>query len=131
MEYNRTTGDFFMSDKALAELFGVSDKTISRAFTALEDKGFITRTTKNVKAGKERHVSVNIEAIDKALPTDNLSVVQQTICPLSNGQNDFIKEKEKENIIKENTSLSRPKDKVEVVSEILKNSTSSEGGFKF
>ena len=56
MEYHRTTGDFFMSDKALAEQFGVSDKTISRAFTTLENKGLVKRVTKNIKGGRERHV---------------------------------------------------------------------------
>ena len=106
-EYNRNTGDCFISDKAMAEMFGVSDKTISRALTALESKGMIRRETKNVKGGKERHIY---------LTKDNLSVVnekteetQRTNCLLSkdklsvvNGQNDLIKEnikeKEKDNL---------------------------------
>lgn len=56
MEYNRTTGDCFMSDKAFAENFGVSDKTISRSIKVLEEKDLIRRETKSVKGGKERHL---------------------------------------------------------------------------
>ena len=115
MEFNTNTGDFFMSDKVLAEQFGVSDKTISRTMTSLEQRGFIKRETKNVKGGKVRHIKVCQENIDKALTKDNLSVVDQkkdeqgTNCLLSKdnlsvgkGQNDLIKDniidKERDNI---------------------------------
>lgn len=101
-EYNRTTGDCFISDKAMAEQFGVSDKTISRALTALEGKGLIKRETKNVKGGKERHIYTT----DK-LTVD--SVQQPTKCPLTtdnlsidNGQNDLIKDNTKNKNIKDN-----------------------------
>lgn len=109
IEYNRTTGDCFMSDKQFAAMLAVSDKTVSRALKELEDRGFITRETKNIKGGKERHIKVDLTAIDMALTTDNLSVVdsQGTKSPLSKdnlsvdkGQNDLIKDnikrKEKE-----------------------------------
>lgn len=119
MEFNTNTGDCFKSDKALAEDFGVSDKTISRAVNNLVDKGFVSKTTKNVQRGKERHITVNlpiIEAALKGVTTDKLSVVNETItstkdklslaeqtnCPLRNGQNDFIKDKEKDKNIKDN-----------------------------
>mgnify|MGYP003397227869 CR=1 len=59
MEFNTNTGDCFMSDKALATMLNVSDKTISRTIKALEDRGFIKRETKNIKNGKERHIKVN------------------------------------------------------------------------
>lgn len=111
MEFQRTTGDFFMSDKVLAEMLCVSEKTVSRAWTALEARGFIVRKTVNVRGGRERHISAVLNAIHEALTTDNLTVddsttdkksfVQQTNCPLYNGQNDLIKykdEKEKEKI---------------------------------
>ena len=112
MEFNTNTGDFFMSDKMLAENFGVSDKTISRTMTQLENKGFIKRETRNVKGGKVRHIKVCQENIEKALTKDNLSVdkeEQRTKCLLSkdnlsvdNGQNDLIKDNlidnEKDNI---------------------------------
>lgn len=52
-----------MSDKSLAEIFGVSEKTISRAVKTLVDKGFITRETKNTGSGRERHMKVNLDVI--------------------------------------------------------------------
>lgn len=134
MEYNRTTGDFFMSDAAMGEMFGVSDKTISRALKVLEDKKLIVRETKNVQKGKERHIR---------LPKDKMSVVEETNCPLPKGQNDLIKENNKNINIKDNgvmnqpqaadciTLAGAPKGKVEAVREMMKNSTNSEGGFKF
>ena len=62
-----------MSDEALAENFGVSAKTISRSLKALEDKGYIVRDTKNIKGGKERHITANLDKIDEDLTKDNLS----------------------------------------------------------
>ena len=101
-EFENNTGDCFISDKTLAENFGVSEKTVSRALKALEDKGFIVRNTKNCRGGRERHI---------ALATDKMTLdeeLQQTKSPLptdkmtfDNGQNDFIKDniidKEKDN----------------------------------
>ncbi len=116
MEFNTNTGNCFITDKQLAEQFGVSDKTISRSMKVLEDKGFIRRETKNVKGGKERHIFINLSNIELALSKDKMSVVnndlsnsQQTKCPLTTdkmsidkGQNvlikDNIKDKEKDNI---------------------------------
>ena len=116
MEFNTNTGICFITDKQLAEQFGVSDKTISRSMKVLEDKGFIRRETKNVKGGKERHIFINLANIELALSKDKMSVdeedvsnSQQTNCPLTTdkmsidkGQNvlikDNIKDKEKDNI---------------------------------
>lgn len=101
IEFNTTTGSFFMSDKALAEMLNVSDKTVSRALAAIESKGFITRETKNIKGGKSRTIVANMAKIEQQLTTDNLSIVelQGTKCPLTTdklsgdkGQNDFIKD---------------------------------------
>lgn len=55
-EFDRTTGDCFISDKAMADMFGVSEKTISRALSTLEARGLIKRETKNIKGGRERHI---------------------------------------------------------------------------
>jgi DNA-binding transcriptional MocR family regulator len=119
MEYNRTTGNCFISDKVLAEMFGVSDKTISRTMKALEDRGFIVRATKSVKGGKERHITVNLDNIEKALSTDKMTVdsgIQQTNCPLTtdnlsndNRQNDLIKDNIKDNSKrKDNSEMFQP-----------------------
>lgn len=107
-EFNRTTGDCFISDKAMADKFGVSDKTISRALTALESRGLIKRTTKNVQKGKERHITVDLAKLEAILEelakdkksvagstdstSDKMTVLEKTNCPLPNGQNDFIKD---------------------------------------
>lgn len=108
MEFNTNTGDCFISDKTLAEQFGVSEKTISRTLNSLEkEKGFIIRSTKNVKGGRERHMSVNLTKIEEVLTKDKMTLdeAQQTKSPLTtdnlsidNRQNDFIKD----NILKEN-----------------------------
>ena len=115
MEFNTNTGSCFISDKVLAENFGVSEKTISRTIKALEDKGFITRETRNVKGGKERHMIANLKKIEAALTKDNLSVVdskninkgQNDCCTRDNlsvdkGQNDLIKDNIKDKSLKDN-----------------------------
>jgi DNA-binding transcriptional MocR family regulator len=122
MEYDTNTGKCFISDATLAEAFGVSAKTISRAIGNLEAKGFIKRETKNVKGGKERIMMPVIAAIEKALTKDNLSIdedqpqsAQGTKCPLTTdnltldkGQNDLIKDNIKDNQ-KDNNSVLLPK----------------------
>ena len=115
MEFNTNTGNCFISDKVLAEQFGVSEKTISRTIKGLEDKGLLTRNTQNVKGGKTRYMSANLAAINAALPKeqtkDNLSVVntnngQNDCCTkdklsVVKGQNDLIKDNIIDNILKE------------------------------
>lgn len=107
MEYETNTGDFFMSNEALAKNYGVSESTINRTMKALETKGFITRTTRNVKGGKERHININYIQIQEQLTSVNLDVVendkndlQTSNCTLTNfnltfdkKQNDTIKDK--------------------------------------
>ena len=95
-----------MSDEAFAAQFGVSKSTISREMKVLESKGFITRETKNVKGGKERHIHINFNNIESALTNINLTLdgSQQTSncllsnvkLPIVNKQNDSIKENIKE-----------------------------------
>lgn len=118
MEFNTNTGDCFISDKQLAENFGVSDKTISRSIKALEDKGFIKRDTKNVKGGKTRHITANAAKIEETLTKDNLSVVNnsnnihngQNVCctkdnlSVDKGQNDLIKDNIKDKILRDKTN---------------------------
>lgn len=105
-EFQSNTGDCFISDKVLAENFGVSESTVSRALKGLEAKGYITRSTKNVRGGKERHLKVNPQPTTSKMPVD--SGIQASKCLLStsnltvdNKQNDLIKDnlkdKEKDN----------------------------------
>lgn len=115
MEFNTNTGDCFITDKQLAEQFGVSESTITREMKKLETMGFITRETKNVKGGKERHIKANLTKIEEKLTTVCLSVdceekqdLQQSNCllttinsPIDKVQNDLIKDNIK-NKIKDN-----------------------------
>lgn len=71
MEYTRNTGDCFMSNKTLADNFGVSEKTISRTVEALEKKGFIERNTISTRGGKVRHMLANTAAIDAEIDRAN------------------------------------------------------------
>jgi DNA-binding MarR family transcriptional regulator len=66
-EFQRNTNDCFISDEAMANNFGVSAKTVSNALKSLEEKNFITRNTKNIKGGRERHLSVREDQIEKFL----------------------------------------------------------------
>lgn len=108
IEFNTNTGDCFISDKQLAEQFGVSDKTISRAIKHLEELGYIKRETKNVRGGKERHIKL------ADFTKDNLSIDkgQNDCCTkdklsLDKGQIDLIKDNIKDNI-KENKEKEEP-----------------------
>ena len=74
MEFNVNTNDCFISDKQLASMFGVSEKTIQRAIKVLEDKKYIKRETKNIKGGKERHLFIDFAQIEAALTTDKMTV---------------------------------------------------------
>lgn len=56
-----------MTDKQFAEIFGVSDSTISRALKTLDNNGFITRETNSTRSGKERHIKVNLDVIAASL----------------------------------------------------------------
>lgn len=125
MEFITNTGKCFVADDTLAEMLGVSAKTVSRKLESLENKGFIMRETKNVKGkhGKDRKIFVRMDNIEKKLSTDNLSnestdkmTIDNSTDNLSleninstdnlseiNGQNDPIKDKRKDKInIKEN-----------------------------
>lgn len=112
LEYDRTTGDCFISNETLAAQFGVSESTINRTIKALEDKGFVTRITKNVRGGKERHIKPNKDKINEKLASVNLNIdndnkdtLQTSNCTLTtskmnvdNKQNELIKENIKDNL---------------------------------
>lgn len=112
IEFNTNTGNCFITDKQLAEQFGVSESTISREIKKIETLGYIKRETKNVKGGKERIIKVNLNKIEEKLTSVNLSVdgeekqdLQQSNCLLTTGklpidkeQNDLIKDNIKDNL---------------------------------
>lgn len=108
MEFDTNTGNCFISDEALTEIFGISKSTVSREIKVLESKGFITRQTVNVKGGRKRTMTVNYNKIEEALTSVNLTLdgcQQDSNCVLSsvnltvdNKQNDSIKDNIKDNL---------------------------------
>ena len=65
MEFQRTTNEFFMTDAQMAELFGVSAKTISRALDRLESLEIIKRNTKTINSKRVRTIKFNQEAVER------------------------------------------------------------------
>jgi DNA-binding GntR family transcriptional regulator len=65
MEFQRTTNEFFMTDAQMAEQFGVSAKTISRALDRLESLEIIKRETKTVSSKRIRNIKFNQEAVER------------------------------------------------------------------
>lgn len=63
IEFQTNTGICFISDKQLAEQFGVSESTIKREIKRLEDMGYIMRETRNTQTGRERVIKVNFESL--------------------------------------------------------------------
>ena len=117
-EFQHNTGDCFISDKVLAENFGVSESTITRTLKALETKGYITRETKSTNSGKTRHIKVNMEqleedsatskmTVDKGGASVKMSLAQQSNCCLRNKQNDLIKDNIKDKEIKDNIGVDK------------------------
>lgn len=68
MEFNRNTGDCFMSDKKFAETYNISESTVSREIQKLAQMGLIIKETKSVKGGgRERHLYFNSHGFSEAL----------------------------------------------------------------
>lgn len=107
MEFNTNTGDCFISDKALANQFGVSESTVKRSIKKLEEElGFIKRETTNVKGGKERHMKVNLDKLEKEITSVKMSLEedskasQGSKCSLTSVKMNF--DKEQNDTIKDN-----------------------------
>ena len=68
MEFQKNNMTCYMTDEQLAEAFGVSKSTISRALSKLADeRRFINRYTETVKNKQVRTLSFNHEAYEKFL----------------------------------------------------------------
>lgn len=117
-EFHNNGKACFISNKTLADNFGVSEKTIQRAVNKLEEVGLITKETINTKGGRERIVKIvepkdkkSVEAAaedkkslgDTAKDSETLAQGLFVCCPkdnesLAQGQIDSIKDKEKINL---------------------------------
>lgn len=101
MEFERTTGDCFISNDKLAEDFGVSVSTIKRDIAKLEEMDILVRNTKSVQKGKERHMSINYTRLKMNLPEKStklkMNLPESSNCTLRKEQNEPIKEKVKDN----------------------------------
>ena len=75
MEFDKNTGDCFISDETFSMYLNTSKSTVSREIKALEEMGYLIRNTKNVKGGKERHLKVNQKKIEEDISNVNLSLV--------------------------------------------------------
>lgn len=115
MEFQRNTNDCFISNKKLAEQFGVSESTVKRALDKLESLGFIVRDTSPSQKGKERHMKANLNKIEEAAKANlnlakddekstkaNLNLAESSKCSFRKEQNEPIKEKGKDNLLKDN-----------------------------
>lgn len=116
MEFQRNTNDCFISNKKLAEQFGVSESTIKRALDKLETLGFIVRDTTPSQKGKERHMKVNLNKIEEAAKANlnlaeddeksakaKMNLAESSKRTLRKEQNEPIKEKGKDNLLKDNS----------------------------
>lgn len=141
LEYQTKGMECYISNETFAELLGTSVSTIKRRLDNLEAKKIIKRDTKNINKGKERFLTVLINQPTED-PKFKKDLPQGSNCTFRKDQNEPIKDNNKKINIKDNSVINQPtadcitladapKGKVEVVSEVMKNSTSSNGEFKF
>lgn len=68
MEFQKNNMTCYMTDEQLADAFGVSKSTVSRALSKLADeRRFINRHTETVKSKQVRTLSFNQEEYEKFL----------------------------------------------------------------
>lgn len=145
LEYQTKNMDCFESNEKFATDFGMSQSTVSRAITSLKNKGYLKSVEERTRAGTTRYLSINIDKIDEKVKEvstkQNADSIEDSTChfaqsALSNltnstKQNDLVKDNIKNNNIKEKENLNHPKGKVEATKEVMKDSTDSNGKFKF
>lgn len=72
MEFDRNTGDCFISNERMAKQFGVSEATVRNQIDKLvKEKKYIIRDTKNTQKGKERHMLINWAQVDADIDRAN------------------------------------------------------------
>lgn len=118
LELQTKNRECFISDESFSQYLNTSVKTVSRAIKSLEEKSYVIRETKNVKGGKKRYLTVDINQVNNDLTTVNLTIDkneestmdkmtvdngQNDRCTMDNlsvvnGQNDLIKDNIKDNI---------------------------------
>jgi transcriptional antiterminator len=148
MEFDTNNKVCYMTNEQFAEMLNVSERTVSRALNdTLQSKGYITII--NPKS-KSRSFQLNKSIIEEDVRQIVLEEkkhrqnVVDNIDNLSNEhrQNDFIKDNVKDKVKDKDvinqpqvadciTLANAPKGKVEVVSEVMKDSTTQENRFKF
>lgn len=77
IEFEANTGDCFISDKTIAQNFCVSESTAKREIKKLEEMGLLVRETHNVRGGKERHMSINLQKLDSLIESMKTSKISQ------------------------------------------------------
>lgn len=158
LEYQTKGMECFESDASFAADFGMSESTVSRAIGALKKRGILTADTRNVQRGKIRYLNVKTSVIDEIhkrqndscensgqeVPKTQIASCGNVNLPISNKQNDSIKDNIKDNNLKDNNSVidqptadritlvaDAPRGRVEAVKDVMKNSTNSDKSFKF
>lgn len=116
LEYQTKNMDCFISDEAMANNFGVSSSTISRAVGKLKREEFIETNTKYVQKGRIRYLTVNLNKLhnkqndvckdNNNSTNSNLPIAEKSNCLFRNKQNESVKDKyENKNNKKENCEL--------------------------
>ena len=147
MEFDTNNKICYMTNEQFAAMLNVSERTISRALNdTLHPKGYITIINPR---SKSRSFQLNRNVIEADLRQNGLEEelgqnVQENIDNLSNKlrQFDFIKDnkniKIKDNDVKQQplqagciTLVDDSRSKVDVLKDVINNSTSNQGNFKF
>ena len=145
LEYQTKGLDCFESDESFSKDFGVSQSTVSRAIGNLKKKNIIVANTKNTQKGKLRYLTVLTSTIEECRKrqndfcensSDEVRNSQIDSCgnvnlPISNKQNESIKDNIKDNSIKDNENVSSPRGKEDAIKDVMKDSTNSDGSFRY
>ena len=125
LEFQTKKLECYITDDSFAKDFNVSRSTVARAVKALEDKGILNRQTTNIKGGKLRYLTINIDKIEELInkcqndtcknESEEINKCQFDYCTSVNltidkQQNDTIKDKRKDKNEKEIRLFVNPKE---------------------